>query len=346
MYRYLTSRPYLNFNRQFAQSEDMHDFDIKAHENQLTGVEIDTLLQEPSRLDYIGRVRSRSKGGGEFPYLCPGADKVSSGREAYAKQLDVGTRRRRTDGEPGKEYCNTPGGGNLTQNVLGFEFKLVRKGVAMPAYDASSYKNELNLRTELPQFVKESRHLKRSMFCNPADYDDVVMYRGSLWTDTIDSSFACDDKDSENWDDPRCTLVHKCDLTGLPFNSEPGVNIEPTEQPEYGSFLAVYEVCPPLLDTLGTAFGFLGQIEMFITVLVILLSLSCGCVAVHGDDSVERPLQQRVVDRIKFAIDIAAEEQNEAIEPAVVRQRDDSEQPGEASVPLSPHADASGAGIV
>lgn len=360
MYMFLFSKPYMNFNRQLAKSEDMRDFDINAPENQLTDSHIEQLLHEPSRSLFVGRVRSRSKGGGEFPELCRGSDKGSSFADAYAKEFDAGARRRRTTGSPGSDRCTGRSASdayplhrrrttfqvNLTRHVFGFEFKLMRQAVAMPAYDAYAHKNELDMRVELPRFVKESRHLQRSMFCNPADYDDVIMYRGSLWTETMDGSFSCEDPDSENWDDPRCTLVRKCDLTGLAFNSEPGVKIEPTEQPEYGSFLAVYEVCPPLLDTLGTAFGFLGQLEMIITVLVILLFLSCGCVTVQGENSVESSLQQRVVGRIQVAMDIADEEQNHAVDAAHGKQGHDIGQPGDASVPLSPHADANIARMV
>jgi len=189
---------------------------------------------------------------------------------------------------------------NLSHSVVGFEFKLLHKDTVQTAYDDKRILNLL-VHDARVQYIKDNRHLTRSMFCNPEDYDDMILFRAPVGMEHCTSDTS---------DDPECTLVKKCDLTGMPSANQPGFTSvaglgEPAMQPEYGSFLAVVEVCPKLLDTMGVALGFIGQIEMFITFLTMACFLSCGCVKVQGEEE-SRSLRARMAANLQVALDVGA----------------------------------------
>lgn len=293
LWLFLQSEPYTKFDGVVVESENK----LKFQENygmqyQLSDTEVDLVLQDP-------RVRLRSTGGGEFPGLCKDSYYDSS---SYSTDIWYGTDQPRTAiGVPGEPRCHYGSAANLSHSVLGFEFKLLHKDTVQTAYDDQRILNLL-VHDARVQYIKDNRHLTRSMFCNPDDYDEMILFRAPVGMEHCKSDTS---------DDPECTLVKKCDLTGMRSATKPGFTSfafagEPALQPEHGSFLAVVEVCPKLLDTMGVALGFIGQIEMFITLLTMACFLSCGCVKVQGEDET-RSLRGRIAANLQLALDVAQE---------------------------------------
>jgi hypothetical protein len=292
LWLYLQSEPYTKFDGVVVESENKLKFqEGYGMQYQLSDTELELILQDP-------RVRLRGTGGGQFPGLC----KEKWDSSSYSTEIWYGTdRRRSTIGLPGEPRCHYGSAANLSHSVLGFEFKLLHKDTVQTAYDDKKILNLL-VHDARVQYIKDNRHLTRSMFCNPDDYDEMILFRAPVGMEHCTSDTS---------DDPECTLVKKCDLTGMVSATQPGFTSvaglgEPALQPEYGSFLAVVEVCPKLLDTMGIALGFIGQIEMFITLLTMACFLSCGCVKVQGEEET-RSLRGRIAANLQLALDVAQE---------------------------------------
>jgi len=279
---YLQSKPYTKFDGTVTESENVDKFNQGGgFRTGLTEAEVRVLLQSP-------RIRLRSDGGGQFPGICGERYDYgpSSAREKQLTEVWYGTNRRRSSiGVPGEESCHYGPpwtvAYNLSRSVVGFEFRLANKEVVQTAYDDREILNLLP-HDDRVQYIKDSRALSRDMFCNPDDYDEFILYRAQPGEEHC--------TEAKLPDEPECTLVRKCDLSGMQSATQPGFtsvarNGEPASQPEYGSFLVVYEVCPKLIGTLGVAFGFIGQIEMFITFIILGCSLACGCVKIQGEES-------------------------------------------------------------
>jgi len=309
LWLFLQSKPYKKSDGRVMESENIHKFEQNGGTQiQLNDKEVAVILQDP-------RVRLRSEGGGQFPGYC-GEKEDYGNRNDQAKQKEIwyGTDRRRSAiGIPGQAKCHygPSNRANLSHNVLGFEFKLKNKITIRRA--SNDYETMEKLGRARLQYIKDNRHLKRSMFCNPADYDEMIAYRAEP------GQFSCT---ADKPDDPECILVRKCDVSSRTTDGglTPGFtdwisDSEPAFQPEYGSFLAVYQVCPKLLDTVGIAMGFIGQIEMFITVVIMSIFLFCGCVKVQGEtgtSSFRHHLSNSVAVAVEEDVQVPSSQQNKS----------------------------------
>lgn len=122
---------------------------------------------------------------------------------------------------------------------------------------------------------REDWWLRKEMFCDEKDFEDVVMLR--------DSSPECKPECSppETCYDPQgknCLNVRRCDMVGYRHSPRGGG----VEQVEYGSFLTVYDKCPSYVDAFGIALGYTAYIEMGVTLVILVVMYLFGCVRIKG----------------------------------------------------------------